>query len=192
MSEKKIRILLVDDDIETRGMYAEVFKTANFEVLQANDGLDGLDIASKNFPDIIFTGVVMPRMDGFAMMDALKKTVTTANIPVVISSHMGREEDQRRANQLGAKDFIVRDTTPPNEVLDRISEVLIQEGGSYAVDFNPYAFDAQKLARDLSFNLNYQCLECDEKLILQLNLKNARERVFEARFVCAKCGWIAK
>lgn len=192
MSEKKIRILLVDDDVQTREMYAEILAAANYEILQANDGVEGLDIATKEMPDLIFTGIVMPRMDGFTMMETLKKTVMTANIPVVISSHMGREEDQQRANVLGAKDFIMRNVTPPKEVLERINALFLRDGGEYRVDFNAYALDAQKLARDLNFNSNYQCLECNEKTAINMKLVDAKNRLFEAKFVCPRCGWVAK
>lgn len=190
--EKKPKILLVDDDINLRAMYAEIFENENFEVLQADDGLDGLDIASKEVPDIIFTGIVMPRMDGFTMIEALKKAVVTANIPVVISSHMGREEDQQRANLLGAKDFIMKGVVTPKEVVNRVKSFLIKEGGEYKIDFNPSSLDAQKLAKDMNFQDTFICPNCNEKIAFNLKLLDAKERKFEARFVCSKCGWEAK
>lgn len=188
----KLKILIVDDDIELREMYAEVFKNADFEVVEAQDGVEGLDIASKETPDVIFTGIVMPRMDGFTMMESLKKTVMTANIPVVISSHMGREEDRQRANALGAKDFIIRNMTRPIEVVAKIKSLFIQEGGEYKIAFNQYDLDAQGLAKSLNFQPNFLCLECGEKLVLNLKLQDVKERLFEARFVCSKCGQVAK
>lgn len=177
----------------TREVYAEVFrKTGTYDVLEARDGVEGLDIATKELPDVIFTGIVMPRMDGFGLMEALKKTVMTANIPVVISSHMGREEDQRRAVQLGAKDFVMRNMTPPVKVVEIISGLFVHEGGEYKLDFNAYNLDAQKLVRDLSMNADYQCLDCGEKLVLSIKLQNAKERIFEGRFVCPNCGSYAR
>ncbi|HOX10584.1 MAG TPA: response regulator [Candidatus Moranbacteria bacterium] len=192
MNDKKIKILIVDDDVALRELYVEIFKNANYEVLEAGDGVDGLDIASKNMPNVIFTGIVMPRMDGFAMMEALKKTVMTANIPVVISSHMGREEDQQRANALGAKDFIIRDITRPIEVVERIGSIFAQSGGEYKLEFNPEKLDAKKIAKELNFQENFLCLDCNEQLVLNMKLTNAQERIFETRFVCPKCGWVAK
>jgi CheY-like chemotaxis protein len=186
----KIKVLLVDDDISTREMYAEIFKNSDFEVAQAGDGLEGLDMATKNLPDVIFTGIVMPRMDGFSMMQELNKNVATCKIPVVISSHLGREEDRQRANTLGAKDFIVRDLTPPNVVVEKIKTLFV--GGDYLIDFNPYNLDAQKLARELGLNNNFQCLECNEKMALKLKLSNPKHRKFEAIFVCPHCGWETK
>jgi CheY-like chemotaxis protein len=192
MSEKKLKILLVDDDTTLRQLYVEVFQNANFNVIEANDGVDGLDKASKELPDVIFTGIVMPRMDGFTMMESLKKTVMTANIPVVISSHMGREEDQQRANKLGAKDFIIRDITRPIEVVERISSLFVKAGGEYKLEFNPDALDAPKLIKDLNFQASFLCLDCNKNLVLSMKLTNAKERIFETRFVCPKCGWVAK
>ena len=68
-----LKILLVDDDETIRGMYDDIFKKEGFEVFEAIDGVDGLDKATKNIPDVIFTGIVMPTMDGFQLMEALKK-----------------------------------------------------------------------------------------------------------------------
>jgi DNA-binding response OmpR family regulator len=184
----KLKILLVDDDIELREMYAEIFENANFEVSQAGDGVEGLDVASKELPDVIFTGIIMPRMDGFSMIESLQKTVMTANIPIVISSHMGREEDRIRAEKLGVKDFIVRGNTRPVEVIERIGALFIEAGDEYEIAFDPFELDAQKLAKELSFQASFKCLDCGEKLVLNLKLTKPTERIFEARFVCPKCG----
>ncbi len=184
----KTKILIVDDDKATRNMYAEVFNEAGFNVIEAKDGVEGLDIATKEIPDVIFTGIIMPRMDGFSLTEALKKNVSTANIPVVMSSHMGREEDRQKAEKLEVKDFIVRDMTPPIKVVDRINAIFLK-GVEYKVEFNSNALDAQKLARDLSFNSNFQCPECDEKLVLSLRIKDVKKLTFESQFVCPGCGW---
>lgn len=188
----KIKILIVDDDFELREMYVEIFQNANFEVIVANDGVEGLDKATKELPDVIFTGIVMPRMDGFSMIESLKKTVMTSGIPVVISSHMGREEDNIRASKLGVRDFIIRGTTRPIEVVERISSLFTQAGGEYQLEFSPYAQEAQKLAKDLNFQANYLCLDCNEKLMLRLKLTDPKERIFEARFFCPSCGAVAR
>jgi CheY-like chemotaxis protein/predicted RNA-binding Zn-ribbon protein involved in translation (DUF1610 family) len=191
MSDKKLKILLVDDDMTLREMYAEIFHNANYEVLEANDGVEGLDLASKEIPDVIFTGIVMPRMDGFTMMESLKKTVMTANIPVVISSHMGREEDHQRANMLGAKDFIIRDITQPVEVLERISSLFKEKNENYRIGID-MSGDAQKLAKDLNLQPDFSCPSCQEKMVLDLKLKDASKQIFEARLLCPKCGWSAE
>jgi len=187
--ESKRTILIIDDDDFTREMYANVFRNANYDVREAHDGVEGLDYATENHPDVIFTGIVMPRMDGFSLMEALAKNTQTASIPVVISSHLGREEDRKRAEQLGAKDFIVRDTTTPREVMETIS-ALFSEGGEFVLEFDPYALDGQRMAQQLRINSHFQCMECSEKMLLKVRttIENG-DRWFQAKLVCPKCGW---
>lgn len=185
---QKLKILLVDDDKDLVDLYSEVFQNANFDVLVASDGVEGLDIATKEIPDIIFTGIVMPRMDGFSMIESLAKTVMTSSIPVVISSHMGREEDRLRAAVLGAKDFIVRGTTRPIDVVQRINAIFSKNGAEYNVEINPGALDQQKLVEDLGLLPDLSCPKCQQKLQLRMKLINSQERKFEAQLICPKCG----
>lgn len=180
--------MIVDDDVELREIYAEILQNSHFDVIQANDGLEGLDIAIKELPDMIFTGIVMPRMDGFDMMEALKKTVMTSTIPVVFSSHMGRGEDKERAMKMGAKDFIVRGMTPPREVVERISSIFSQNGKEYKLSVDPLALDAQELGKDLNMQADFKCHDCNEKMVLDLKMIDGQKRTFEAKFVCPKCG----
>ncbi len=190
--EKLKRILIIDDDVELREMYAEIFQNKNFEVLQAVDGLAGLEMATSQLPDVIFTGIDMPRMDGFTLIEELQKNTTTATIPVVISSHMGREEDKDRASALGVKDFIIRGTTRPVEVIARVNVLLGEDLPTYKLEVNSEALDAQRLAKELNGKNSLHCLYCNEKLGLNLQFINPKERTLKASFVCLSCGREAK
>lgn len=187
-----IKILVVDDEQSTREMYAEIFRNAGMTVVEAEDGMDGLEKATKEVPDVIFTGIIMPKMDGFGLIEALKKSVITAGIPVFISSHLGREVDKEKANLLGARDFFVLNFTSPKEVVARIKAIFNEGGGTYKIIFDTTALDAPKMARDLNLDNDFQCMECDEKMVLEMKLKTFRDKVFETRLVCPKCGWEAK
>ncbi len=187
---KKPSILLIDDDDNIREIYAYAFRNADFKVLEARDGLEGLGIANKELPDIIFTGIVMPRMDGFTLMETLAKDVRTAKIPIFVSSHMGREEDRQKANKLGARGFIVRDLVSPAEAVEEISQVLAR-GGSYRLDFDAYALDAPRLAQSMGLNSNFQCRECNEKMVIEVKLQEDVHCPMKAKLVCPKCGWEA-
>lgn len=183
MQNKNLRILLVDDDTNTRELYAEFLRSAGFEIQEANDGLEGLEKANQIAPDVIITGIIMPRMDGFGLVEALKKNVTTAHTPVVFLSHLGREEDQKRAKELGVKDFIVRDMTPPIEVISRIRALLIST--EYLIGIDPFNYDAAKLARDFNLNPDFLCSEGDNgKLALRLRLRDASAKRFDADLTC--------
>lgn len=185
MNKDKTRILIVDDDEPIRAMYAEVFRKHDFEVEEAVDGVEGLDMATKNVPDVIFTGIIMPRMDGFALIEALKKNVSTSNVPVVISSHMGREEDKNRAREMGAKDFITRDFVTPNQAVERIMAIFTSK--EYRLKFSPGELDGAKLAKDMNFRENFQCANCGGQLALAVKLKDAETEEYSAKFICPQC-----
>lgn len=180
---KQLRLLLIDDDVETRTLYAEFLRAAGFEIREAGDGLEGLEIVSQIMPDVIITGIIMPRLDGFGLVDALKKNVATAHLPVVFLSHLGREEDQIRAKEIGVRDFIVRDMTTPNEVINRIKSLFTTT--EYTVNVDPYTLDAQRLARDLNLNRDFLCTEGKgEKVVLKLTLRDHDRRLFDAELIC--------
>lgn len=191
MNGKAFKILLVDDNEEIRTLYAEIFRKNNFEVEEAIDGLDGLDKATKDIPDIIFTGIVMPRMDGFDLMNNLKKNIATKDIPVIISSHMGREKDQRKALEMGAKDFIVKSMITPKEIVDKVKMLLVN-AKTYKLKVSENEFDAEKLVLDMKFGKGMKCPICGENLILSLELTSSNSKDFKAEFFCPKCGVVKK
>lgn len=186
MESKKTKILIVDDDENVRILYADVFKEKGFEVIEAIDGVDGLDKATKNVPNLIFTGIIMPRMDGFGLIEALKKNVLTSNIPVIISSHLGRAEDKEKAKQIGAKDFIMLGYHTPYEVVEKVRRLFTLR--EYELRVIPNDLGAKKLAEDMGIKDGLRCKKCDGELILSLKLTDEKERIFSAKLMCFKCG----
>jgi two-component system chemotaxis response regulator CheY len=187
--DKKIKILLVDDDISTRSMYATVFRDARMDVIEAGDGLEGMEKAIKEAPDVIFTGIIMPKMDGFQLMEALKKNVATASIPILISSHMGREEDRQKANLLGARYFIIRGFSTPKEVVEKVRSLFLG-GNEYRLEVDSFSLDAQELSHDLGLH-NLDCPECKNKLAIKLTVGEDKKEM-RANLVCNSCGWQMK
>ncbi len=177
----KKTIAIVDDDVDTLEMYANIFEIAEYNVIRASDGLEALSVIGNHTPNLIFTGIVMPRMDGFAMMEALKQNSRTADIPVVINSHLGREADRKRAEELGAKDFIVRGFTSPREALERIGALLLRS--DYTFRFDSHDAEARKLVKDLGASNFFVCPRGQE-MVLKLNIVDPKELVFSARFSC--------
>lgn len=185
MENKKKKILIIDDNEDIRSLYVEVFKREGFEVEEAVDGLEGLDKAIKNVPDVVFSGIMMPRMDGFALKEALSKNVATANIPMALSSHMGRKEDEVRAKEMGIKDFIVQSMVTPKQVVEQIR--AIWDSKKYSLKFYPQELDAQQLAADSNFGDNFKCSSCDSEMILKLSAFRPSQNEFSAKFICPKC-----
>ncbi len=183
--QSAVKLLLVDDDADTRALYVESLRAVNFDVREGNDGLDGLKIANEFAPNIIVTGIIMPRMDGFGLVNELKKNVKTANIPIIFLSHLGREEDKARALTLGVKDFLIRDMTSPNDMIERINSILTAK--EYVLGIDPFSFDAARFAQDFSLNPDFICPEerTGGRIALKLRKRSADDRFFEAEILCA-------
>jgi len=181
-NKKAKKILLVEDDENTRAIYLGVLQAKGFEVIEAVDGTDGLEKAITENPDLIFTGIEMPKMDGFKMFEELKKNPNTSQIPVAISSHMGREEDQKKAIQIGAKDFIPRDFNSPKQVADRLYAIISDD--IYTVKIDREALDAGKLISDLGLSVDLKCENCGNDIVMTLT----KNKEMKAQFICPKCG----
>lgn len=181
MADEPIRILMVDDDVETRSMYAEVFRMAGFEVREANDGLEALEMANQIVPNVVLSGIIMPRMDGFQFMEGMKKNVATASVPVAFISHLGRQEDEDRARELGVRDFIVRDMTTPMEVVTRVKSLLVS--ADFALSFDMHSAEAGRLFEALGMDGTLPCMGGTSPVI-KLRLKDKEKRLFEAEIAC--------
>lgn len=184
--DKKIKILVVDDDKSSRETYMDVFNQKGFEVSGAVDGLDGLDKAVKIIPDVILTGIIMPRMDGFGLKDALAKNVATAKIPVMMLSHMGREEDRKKAEKAGIQGFIVQGMTTPKQVVENV-QAMFFNSSEYRIKFSPVELDASKLISEFGFNQGFICKNCQKEMIITLKIADKEKLEFTARFICPNC-----
>jgi len=183
-SGKKIKILIVDDE-PIRTTYSDVFKAEGFEVIEATDGVEGLNKAIAEVPDVILTGIIMPKMDGFALKDALVKNVSTANIPVLMSSHMGREEDRKKAIEIGVKEFFVLGMITPKKVVEEIHSMFSAK--KYHLNFNAAALDASRLESDFHFENGFVCEKCGKQRIISLEIADVIKKEFKARFICPEC-----
>lgn len=79
-------ILVVEDEVSIRQMIRMMLEMSGYRVIEAGDGLEGLEIASEAKPDLIVLDVMMPKLDGFSMCQALRKQPHTQDIPVIMIS----------------------------------------------------------------------------------------------------------
>jgi two-component system, OmpR family, alkaline phosphatase synthesis response regulator PhoP len=118
----KKKILLVEDDMMLVDMYTLKFTEAGYEVIQATNGADGFEAAKTNKPDIILLDIILPQMDGFMVMEALKDDKKLKKIPVLFLTNLKQEEDVEKGNKLGAIDYLVKSTLTPTQILERIDK----------------------------------------------------------------------
>lgn len=124
MNTKKI--LIVDDDEFLLDMYVVKFKESGFEVEIAQNGEEAIEKAKKTNPDAILLDIVMPKIDGFEVLRALKKANIAPGAAIFILSNLGQKEDTERGLSLGAADYIVKAHFTPSEVVTRVKEMLKQ------------------------------------------------------------------
>jgi two-component system, cell cycle response regulator DivK len=107
----KFCVLLVDDDADTRAMYAIALTACQFEVLEAGDGLTALSTASEFLPDVIVTDLTGPQLDGFELLEWLRTTPRTANIRTIVLTGWTNPSTAERAAALDAH-FVLKPCLP--------------------------------------------------------------------------------
>lgn len=117
MTSHRPVVLLVEDDPDTRHMYAVSLDVLGFDVSEARDGAEGLRCAQALHPDVVLMDVAMPRMDGLEATRRLKRDPTTASVPVVILSALTSAQDRQRAIDAGAAEFLGKPCDPETVAL---------------------------------------------------------------------------
>jgi len=115
------KVLCVDDAAADLVMIQKIVSGASLSVLTATGGKDAIARAKSEKPDLIFLDIVMPDMDGFAVMRELQKDPTTKDIPVVFVSSKSQKADQLWAKMQGGKGFVAKPATP-EAVMTEISK----------------------------------------------------------------------
>lgn len=106
------RVLLADDDPDIRMFLEVTLQLAGFEVQTADDGEQALAAAREAPPDVVLLDVMMPRMDGWQVLEALKADEDTECIPVVMLTAKVQDEDQIRGWSAGAAEYITKPFSP--------------------------------------------------------------------------------
>ncbi len=104
----KKHVLIIEDNLEVREALVEVLELSGYEVTSAADGTTGVRKALENPPDLILCDVMMPRLDGYGVLNILNRKPVTANIPFVFLTAKVEKEDFRRGMNLGADDYITK------------------------------------------------------------------------------------
>jgi two-component system chemotaxis response regulator CheY len=108
----KKTILTVDDSRTMREMLKATLLGAGYEVLQAEDGVHGLEVLAGSEPDVILTDINMPRMDGFGFIEGVRKDQRHRSVPILVLTTEGEPEKKDRARRAGATGWIVKPFDP--------------------------------------------------------------------------------
>jgi len=116
-------VLVVEDSAPVAAVIQVALSKAGYPVLMACDGLEGLKVAISERPRLIITDSVMPRMDGFSLLRALKANPMTSEIPVIMLTSKASSEDEQKALEFGFVDFIPKPVQPVR-VISRVKHAL--------------------------------------------------------------------
>jgi len=125
MSEdKKYNLVLVEDDEFLASIYQTKFEMEGFKVSVAANGEEGLKLVEKKMPDIVLLDILLPKLDGFAVLERLKQNAKTKNIPVILLTNLGQKDDVDRGVELGAADYLIKAHFKPSETVDKVMKVI--------------------------------------------------------------------
>lgn len=120
---KSPRILVIEDTTDVRNNILEILESEGYETVGAENGKIGIDVALQTNPDLILCDIMMPAMDGYEVLEELRKHVITSTTPFIFLTAKNTRDDLRRGMALGADDYIAKPFTI-DELLDGISSRL--------------------------------------------------------------------
>lgn len=122
--EAKKRIIIVEDDAVLRDVLAEKIQKSGYVVDTAADGIIAMEKIHAIKPDCILLDILMPRKSGIEVLEDLHADPELSGIPVIIISNSGQPVEIKRAQELGAREFLIKAVFDPNEVLEKVEKVL--------------------------------------------------------------------
>lgn len=188
------RVLVVEDTDLLRRMYHDRLAQDGYEVLDAADGLVALSVLRDQPVDLILLDLIMPRMGGLQVLEAVKADPRTKDIPVVILTNLGEESTIEQAVSLGATDYLIKNQSRPADVSDKVTLTLEAFGAGSAgtrafhVFLRPDSGDVSTLIEDAGLKRMLWCPACENELALRLVPDDAHPGHYDAYFVCNTCG----
>lgn len=143
-------ILIIEDNRDVRENTSEILELANYNVLTANDGKEGLEIARKNKLDLILCDIMMPELDGYGVLRAIENTPDMAGVPFVFITAKSEAKDFRRGMDLGADDYLTKPFTG-NDLL-RVVSARIKKNQILKEKFNKNFEDLEGLINEVKTN----------------------------------------
>jgi len=123
------KVLIIEDNNDIRDNIIEILELANYQVQGAKNGKEGVDLATKNIPDIILCDIMMPELDGYGVLYMLNKNPETSNIPFIFLTAKAERVDLRKGMEMGADDYLTKpfdDMELLNAIESRLKKKEIQ------------------------------------------------------------------
>lgn len=123
-SEKK-KIMVAEDDKFLVKVYQLKFDKEGFDVAIANDGMEAISLIESGYvPNIVLLDLMLPIVNGFEVLSAIKKKDKWKKVPVLILSNLGQDSDIKKAKDLGAVEYIIKSNSKINDIVDKVRQYL--------------------------------------------------------------------
>lgn len=120
------KILFIEDDPLIVKIYTTRLTADGYQVLSAENGEEGLRVAKTEIPDLVVLDIMMPRVDGFGVLEKLRAHEQMKTKPILVYSNLGQEEEIERAKKMGATEFIIKANLSPTEMVEKIKHYLVK------------------------------------------------------------------
>jgi len=120
----KKKILIVEDDTFMGSLLERKFKQKDFEIVRATNADEARKALEAEPANLILLDIILPGTDGITFLKELKLNSQTKNIPVIITSNLGKEEEIEKGMAEGATDYIVKAHTTPGEIVQKVETIL--------------------------------------------------------------------
>lgn len=118
------KLLIIEDDAVLRKALGEYLSAESFEVIYAEDGEIGAQMAMSEKPDLILLDIVLPKKDGYQVLQEVKGNAEMKNVPIVLLTNLGSISDVEKALEMGATTYLVKADYKLEEVTEKIKEIL--------------------------------------------------------------------
>ncbi len=118
------KVLIVEDDQLIFSILSRELSDAGFEVANAFDGEQAVTVTKEVQPDLVLLDILLPRKNGFEVLQTLKSDASVSKIPVVILSNLGQPEDIQKGRELGAIDYMVKVEFEPKQIVEKVRTLL--------------------------------------------------------------------
>ncbi len=118
------KILVVEDDRFLKELIVQKLEKENYQVAEAIDGEEAITMTKKEKPDLILLDLILPKVNGFKVLEKIKEDASTSQIPVIILTNLGQKNDVEKGLKLGAVDYLIKAHFTPNEIINKIKNIL--------------------------------------------------------------------
>lgn len=174
-----MKILVVDDEILIRNVIKEYLLIEGYNVLEASDGNEALDIINQYNVDLIILDIMMPKKDGFETIDEIKQI---KDIPIIMLSARTEEFDKLKSFNLGADDYVTKPFSP-KELMARIKVILKRNKNEDIIKVDNIIMDKVKrecIINDKQIELTHTQFELLYLFLTNLNIVLTREKIINS------------